>query len=256
MKLSELMTGHTPDAAFEGFVTADDMVLAIDVSADQKAEVDDYAVVQVGIEGVDPSLNSETKDAQYLRSGKSSTKTGTQRQFGITGDMYIGDEAQDFMLSHKIKYGTGQTVIVNYVFFNMLTGKGEKGTATVAVNSDGSGNSGDNAGIDIQLSKVGNAPEEFTYGVKLAVTALASISGLTLTPEFNANTLSYEAVTSNESDSITVVAADTDSTVTILMDGEEQDGAITWKNGVNMVVIIVSNGEAYPTTYNIKVTKE
>lgn len=250
------MTGHTPDAAFEGFVTADDMVLAIDVSADQKAEVDDYAVVQVGIEGVDPSLNSETKDAQYLRSGKSSTKTGTQRQFGITGDMYIGDEAQDFMLSHKIKYGTGQTVIVNYVFFNMLTGKGEKGTATVAVNSDGSGNSGDNAGIDIQLSKVGNAPEEFTYGVRLAVTALASISGITLTPEFNANTLSYEAVTSNESDSITAVAADTDSTVTILMDGEEQDGAITWKNGVNMVVIIVSNGEAYPTTYSIKVTKE
>lgn len=164
MKLSELMKGHTPDAAFEGFVTADDMVLAIDVSANQEAEVGDYAVVQIGIEGVDPSLNSETKDAQYLRSGKSSTKTGTQRQFGITGDMYIGDEAQDFMLSHKIKYGTGQTVIVNYVFFNMLTGKGEKGTATVAVNSDGSGNSGDNAGIDIQLSKVGNAPEEFTYG--------------------------------------------------------------------------------------------
>lgn len=182
MKLSELMNGRTPDTAFEGFVTADDMVLAIDVSANQKAEVGDYAVVQVGIEGVDPSLNSETKDAQYLRSGKSSTKTGTQRQFKVSGDMYIGDEAQDFMLSHKIKYGTGQTVIVNYVFFNMLTGKGEKGQATVAVNSDGSGNSGDNAGIDIQLSKVGKAPEEFTYGSVPETAAAKAV------PENNAET--------------------------------------------------------------------
>ncbi len=163
MKLSELMNGVTPKADFEGFVTADDMVLAIDVSAEQNADVCDYAVIQVGIEGIEPSLNSETKNAQYLRAGKSSTKTGTQRQFGITGDLYIGDDAQDFMLSHSIKYGTGQTVIVNYVFFNMLTGKGEKGKATVAVNKDGSGNSGDNAGIDIRLSKVGNAPEEFVY---------------------------------------------------------------------------------------------
>lgn len=180
MKLSELMKGHTPDASFEGFVTADDMVLAIDVSADQDAEVGNYAVVQIGIEGVDPSLNSETKDTQYLRAGKSSTKTATQRQFSISGDMYIGDEAQDFMLSHKIKYGTGQTVVVNYVYFNMLTGKGEKGKATVAVNSDGSGNSGDNAGIDIQLSKVGDAPEEFTYGSTPVAAAAKNI------PETNA----------------------------------------------------------------------
>lgn len=177
MKLSELMNGHTPSADFEGYVTADDMVLAIDISAEQKAAVGDYAVVQVGIEGVDPSLNSETKDKQYLRSGKSSTKTATQRQFKISGDMYIGDEAQDFMLSHEMKYGTGQTVIVNYVFFNMLTGKGEKGQATVAVNSDGSGNSGDNAGIDIQLSKVGAAPEEYTYSAAAAAPASTKNNG-------------------------------------------------------------------------------
>ncbi len=177
MKLSELMNGHTPSTDFEGYVTADDMVLAIDISAEQKAAVGDYAVVQVGIEGVDPSLNSETKDKQYLRSGKSSTKTATQRQFKISGDMYIGDEAQDFMLSHKMKYGTGQTVIVNYVFFNMLTGKGEKGQSTVAVNSDGSGNSGDSAGIDIQLSKVGAAPEEYTYLATAPASALDSDTG-------------------------------------------------------------------------------
>ncbi len=163
MKLSELMGKHTPKPEFQGYVTADDMVLAIDISAEQNAAVSDYAVLELGVTGIDPSLNSETQDSNYIRSGKSSLKTGTQRQFKITGDMYIGDEAQDFMLSHKIKYGTGNTVVVNYVFFNVLTGKGEKGTATIAVNSDGSGNAGDKAGIDIQLSKVGAAPEEFTY---------------------------------------------------------------------------------------------
>lgn len=163
MKLSELMGKHKPDPAYTGYVTADDMVLAIDISPEQKAAVSDYAVLELGLTGVDPSLNSETQDSNYLRSGKSSLKTGTQRQFKVAGDMYIGDEAQDFMLSHKIKYGTGNTVVVNYVFFNILTGKGEKGTATIAVNSDGSGNAGDKASIDIQLSKVGAAPEEFTY---------------------------------------------------------------------------------------------
>lgn len=65
MKLSELMNGHTPDTAFEGFVTADDMVLAIDVSAEQKAEVGDYAVVQVGIEGVDPICTNLSKAQSF-----------------------------------------------------------------------------------------------------------------------------------------------------------------------------------------------
>ena len=163
MKLSELMKNITPSEEFAGFVTADDMVLAIDTTVAQNAEVSDYAVVQSGISGIDPSIDSETKDSQYIRAGKSTTKTGTQRKFKVSGDMYIGDDAQDFLLSHRMKYGTGQTVIINYVFFNMLTGKGEKGKATVSVKEDGSGNSGENAGIEFELSKSGDAPEEYTY---------------------------------------------------------------------------------------------
>lgn len=163
MKLSELMNNITPSEEFAGFVTADDMVLAIDTTIAQNAEVKDYSVLQSGISGIDPSLDAETKDSQYIRTGKSTTKTGTQRKFKVSGDMYIGDEAQDFLLSHRMKFGTGQAVIVNYVFFNMLTGKGEKGMATVAVNADGSGDAGENAGIEIELSKAGNAPTEYTY---------------------------------------------------------------------------------------------
>ena len=57
--------------------------------------------------------------------------------------MDVGDEFQDFALSHAIMYGTGQTVIRAYVYFCLLNGKGEKGAASIIVNSDGSGSAGE-----------------------------------------------------------------------------------------------------------------
>ena len=45
----------------------------------------------------------------------------------------------------------------------MLTGKGEKGTASIIVNSDGGGNAGENSSISIDLKSVGTAPTEYTY---------------------------------------------------------------------------------------------
>ena len=53
--------------------------------------------------------------------------------------------------------------MTNYVYFNILTGVGEKGQVTIVVKNDGSGNSGDSAGIDIEFRKVGNQPEEYTW---------------------------------------------------------------------------------------------
>lgn len=256
MKLSELMKNVTPSADFSGYVMADDMVLAIDTSEGQDAEVGDYAVVQIGIEGVDPSLNSETSEKNYLRAGKSSTKTGTQRKFKITGDIYVGDAAQDKMLSHEMKYATGNAAIVNYVYFNMLTGKGEKGQATVAVNGDGSGNGGENAGLDIELSKVGSKPVEYTYGETGKSTRLASITGLTLSPAFASGTYDYTAAVSGTSSTITATAVDAENaSVTMLVGGEVKTGAVTWASGVNIVTIVITNGDAAPSTYTIKVTK-
>ncbi len=168
MKLSELMAGYTPSADFEGWVTNDDFVLAIDLTptADSATDPDDYGVVQIGIEGLDAQMNPVTVDKQYLRAGQSSTRTGTQRTFKATGDRYIGDEVQDYIFSHKIKYGVGQAVITNYVYFNLLNGKGEKGQVSIIINSDGSGNSGENAGIDVDFKKVGSLPVEYTYTAK------------------------------------------------------------------------------------------
>ena len=137
MKLSELMTNYTPNADYEGWVTNDDYVFAINLTPETASTaVTDFAVVEMGIAGLDAQLNPITQDKTYIRAGQNTMKTGTQRSFSVTGDRYVGDEAQDYCLAHATKYGTGNKVVTDYVYFNVLTGKGEKGQCSIIVNSD------------------------------------------------------------------------------------------------------------------------
>ena len=166
MKLSELMANHTVKADFTGFVTNDDWVLAVDCGATAATDftkATDFAVVQLGVTGLDSNLNPITQDKVYLRAGQSTTKTGNQRSFSVTGDRYIGDEFQDFALGHAIKYGTGQSVVRKYVYFNIVTGKGEQGEVCIIVNSDGSGEAGNSSEIDIELKKSASMPAEYNW---------------------------------------------------------------------------------------------
>lgn len=163
MKLSELMAGKTPSPDFEGWATNDDWVLAVDVADTPSAKDGDFVVAQTGITGLDAQMNPVTQDKQYIRAGTSTQKTGTQRSFAVTGDRYIGDAFQDWCFRHDIKYGVGQKVIKPYVYFNMLNGKGEKGTVSVIVNSDSSGNSGENSAVSIDCKKAGAMPTDYSY---------------------------------------------------------------------------------------------
>lgn len=163
MKVSELMAGYTPSNTFEGFATNDDWVLAVGINLDEGSTEADYTVVQMGIGGLDPQMNPTTKNNQYIRTGTSTTKTGTQRTFAISGDRYIGDPFQDYCFGLDIAHGVGQKVVVPYVYFSVLTGKGEKGTASIIVNSDGGGNAGENSAISIDLRSVGTKPTEYIY---------------------------------------------------------------------------------------------
>lgn len=166
MKLSELMAGVSVNPTFTGFVTNDDWVLALDcgeTAATGITEASNFAVVQMGVAGLDSNLNPITQDKTYIRAGQSTAKTGNQRSFSVTGDRYIGDAFQDFVLSHDIKYGTGQTVVRKYVYFNIVTGKGESGECVIIVNSDGSGEAGNSSEIDIELKKSGAQPAEYTW---------------------------------------------------------------------------------------------
>lgn len=161
MKLSELMTGRTPSASFEGFSTADDMVLAIDFTG-EATDPGQYVVAQEGITEQSGALSAQTQDSQYLRTGQVTIKTGTSRSFTVNGDRYNGDEFQDAILSHAIKFGTGQAVIKPYVYFNMLTGKGEKGSISITVEDDLSGAAGENASFSATLTST-IKPTEYTY---------------------------------------------------------------------------------------------
>lgn len=163
MKLKEMFANVETDPAFEGYVTTDQMVLAVDISSDQSADVDDYAIAYMGCTDRSSSLNPKEKTNAYYYHGDSTTKTGNQRTIDFTEDRYIGDEFQDFALSHEMKYAVGQKAIVNYVYFNTLTGEGEKGTGSLIISDDGSGAPEENLSVSGSIKKSGANPEKFVY---------------------------------------------------------------------------------------------
>ena len=202
MKLSELMTGKTPSASYAGFATNDDFVLAVDTGTGGTTTADgDFAVVETGITKSEASADAETKDNQYIRTGKKTTKTGTQRKFSIEGDRCIGDAFQDFCLSSAIVFGVGAAVERRYIYFNMLTGVGERGTATIVVSDTQTGDAGGNATFKVEMTST-ETPADYTYGasnpkitqqpagVSVAVGAKATFSVTASTDD--GGTLSYQ----------------------------------------------------------------
>lgn len=55
--------------------------------------------------------------------------------------------------------------MTNYLYFNILNGKSEKGKVSIIVNSDGSGNAGESSAVDIEFKKIGSNPTEYMYSV-------------------------------------------------------------------------------------------
>lgn len=163
MTLKELFASVTTDSGFNGYVTTDNMVLAIDTSAEQKADVDDYAVAYMGFTNRSSSLNPKEKTSSYYYHGESTVKTGNQRTIDWEAERYVGDDFQDFAVSHEMKYAKGQKSIVNYAYFNMLTGSGEKGKGTLIISNDGSGAPEENLVIGGSIKKSGEEPVQFTY---------------------------------------------------------------------------------------------
>lgn len=160
MKLSALMAEAVLQPTFTGVVTADDFVLA--VGFENETDPNEYLVAQEGITEHSGAMSANTAENAYIRGGKQTTKTGTTRAFNVTGDRYCGDPFQDALLSHEIKYGTGQEVIKPFVYFNRITGKGEKGLVSIVVDEDPNGAAGANAGFKATLTAKGT-PAEYTY---------------------------------------------------------------------------------------------
>jgi hypothetical protein len=165
LKLLELMQGKTPSPDYAGIATNDDFVLAVATSAipgGPTIPYDEYDVVQAGVTHHEGSIDSETDDKQYIRTGKQTTRTGAQRTFSIEGDRMVGDVFQDWVLSNAIKFGVGSSVVRPYIYFNILTGIGEKGNLMFDVQDDQSGDAGENAGFSVDAHSTAT-PEEYTY---------------------------------------------------------------------------------------------
>ncbi len=164
MTLAEFMATRSPDPTYKAAAadTTDAYILAINLAEPAEESPAGYIVANEGITEHPGSLNPEMTDSVYMHSGKRSSKTGNQRQFGIAGDRFSGDEFQDAILSYKMKYGTGNTIIRDYVFFNGLTGLGEKGKIAIVIDADAEGAAGENATFSGTLYAQG-IPSAYTY---------------------------------------------------------------------------------------------
>lgn len=161
-KLSEFMATRSPDPAYKALVadTTDAYVLAVNLT--EATDPADYIVANEGITEHSGSLNPQTTDTQYIHTGLRSSKTGNQRQFSLSGDRFSGDEFQDAVLAHGMKYGMGNTIVRDYVYFNALTGLGEKGKIAIMVEDDTAGSAGESATFSATLYAQGT-PTEYSY---------------------------------------------------------------------------------------------
>lgn len=163
MTVTEAMKGITPDPDKAGFQMADDFILAFK-TADTQTKEGDYIVCESMVEDHSASVNSSTVDKNYIRQGQVTIKTNTQRVFTINADRYHDAKTAffDWISGHAMVFGVGSDVITDYVYFNMFTGKGEKGRATVNVTADSTNGAGNIAGYTVTVSGI-NKPTEFTY---------------------------------------------------------------------------------------------
>lgn len=164
MTVTEAVTasGITPSADYKGIENTDDFVLAICTEASKKDAVKDWTVCADHVREHSGALNASTEDVAYIRAGTVTEKGETQRTFSLNGNRCVGDPAQDFLLSHRIKFGSGTEVVFPYIYFSAKTGKGEKGAAAFIVTADASGSASNSAGFACDVKGVG-VPAEFDY---------------------------------------------------------------------------------------------
>lgn len=163
MTVAEAITksGVTPSASYTGIETADDFVFAIQTESTQTKE-SAWIVCADHVKEHSGALNATTSDETFIRTGTVTSKTATQRTLSVNGNRCVGDAFQDFLLAHKIKYGTGSDVIVPYTYFSLRTGKGEKGSCALIVTSDVGGAAGSPATFACDVKGIGT-PDEFAY---------------------------------------------------------------------------------------------
>lgn len=154
--------GITPSTSYTGTEDADDMVFAIRTDKTKQEKETEWIVCANYVKEHSGSLNATTTEDTFIRTGPVTTKGSVQRTLSVNGNRCVGDAFQDFVLSHKIKFGSGADVVVPYLYFSLRTGKGEKGTCALIVTSDAGGAAGNAATFACDVKGIGT-PDEFDY---------------------------------------------------------------------------------------------
>lgn len=171
------MKGIEPSADYTGPENTDDFIFAIcRPTGDTADKLSTWTVCADHVKEHSGSLNATTSDTTYIRTGTTTVKGETQRTLSINGDRCVGDAFQDFLLSHRIKYGAGQSVVVPYVYFSVRTGKGEKGKAALIVTSDVGGSASAAATFAADVKGSGT-PDELDYLTAVAAETQAAQTG-------------------------------------------------------------------------------
>ena len=164
MTVAEAITksGITPIASYTGIETADDFVFAVQTDSSSQTKESAWIVCADHVKEHSGALNASTNSDTFIRTGPTDTKSATQRTLSVNGNRCVGDAFQDFLLSHRIKFGSGTEVVFPYIYFSAKTGKGEKGEAAFIVTADASGSASNSAGFACDVKGVG-VPAEFNY---------------------------------------------------------------------------------------------
>lgn len=97
---------------------------------------------------------------------------------------------------------------------------------------------------------------EPVFQIDSADLASLTLGSLTLTPEFDADTIVYTTTTTNATNTVTATAVDTDATIAITVGATSVTNgqAATWEIGENILTVTVTSGSV-TKTYTITVTK-
>lgn len=189
-----------------------------------------------------------------------STVTVTVNASGAAGWEYcLSYDSSIFSLSSSTSdtgrncVRTGSTLIgYSKVTFTLKAIK--SGTSTITVKDEqmygDDGNAISSTKNSIKLTTKTQAEIEASYSTDANLKNL-SVSGYTLSPEFDKNTTTYSLEVENDVESITISATKSDSSATITGTGEK-----TLTEGINKFNIIVTAEKGNKKTYTIEVTRK
>ncbi|MBU7006037.1 leucine-rich repeat protein [Phosphitispora fastidiosa] len=151
--------------------------------------------------------------------------------------------------------GTDCDTTEQTIMLNTLTA-GAKDIYIVA--KDAAGNVSEKLKMDIEVYQDPSPPSSGSTGTETDATLTGlSVSGITLTPEFDSNTTNYSAGVGNSTATTTITAEITDPLAVVLInDTERTSKEVTLAVGENTVTIVVTAADGITTqTYTIVINR-